>query len=338
MGSESSSVIGRLLFVDYGCKFILDDLLDISIRRGFKPEHLDLSFTYRLKPSLRIRFYIDVLAELRKGNYRGIVLCSPVFSRLIFWLILLLILPYRRVVILIPPSLKHKRRLLTITYSMITSFLMLIHRIKGVSFLVIYTTPYEKQLFEQIIYGNAEAYYPAYTFKRRFRPPSFIRVNPPLLFIYGLNEYAVKWIPGMIVFLEELGVKPLLVIGLEEPIGKCLQLPIGMCVHSSDYEWIIREATIVIVLHPSPWSNLILSKAISHGRPVLADPSVGMGHVYRDTGLVVFEDYANPETIATKILKILNEIDKYKQIGLRVEVIPPKPSYFIEVFEDFLKY
>ncbi len=338
MGSAETGRVRRVLIVDYRCGLIAEDLVDRLISRGFKPEVLDLSTTKGLPFRLRARFYVEVLAEMRKGGFTGLVLCSPVFSRLVLWLVLLLFLPFRKVVLLIPPSLKHRRILLTWLYSMLSSFIMLVNRLRGVSFLVIYTTPYERQLFEHVIIGNYEAYYPVYTFKRRVRPPSFIRLNPPLLFIYALNEYAAKWIPGMLVFLEDLGVKPLTVIGLEEPSGRCINVPLGLCVHSDDYEWIIREASIVLVLHPSPESNLIVARAVNQGRPVIADYNVGMGHVYKGTGLVLFEKYAGPETIATKILKILNEIDKYKQLGLRSRVSPPKPTYFLDVFEEFLTY
>lgn len=325
--------------LDLGCGFILEELAGLAEARGYSVEKAELGFTRSLSLGRRLRFYIELLAELRKERgFTGIVLCSPVYSRLILWLFFMLFLSYRRIVILISPSAKHQREISTFVYSVLFSLILSILRIRGRRILLVYTTPVEKQLFGHVALGDAEAFFPVYGFPRRKGGPEPIRENPPLIFVYGYDVNNVKWVPGTLLFLRELGIRPFVVIGLEKPGDRCLPDPAISCVYSSDYDTFIRRATIVVAVHPSPEANMVVARAVSYGRPVIADRYIGMARLYHDTGLIEYEDYTGPENLATKILKILNSLDHYRQLSLRVVVVPPRKDYFLDVLDEFLSY
>ena len=328
-----------LLVLDLGCGFIPEELANLVEARGYYVERAELGFTHSLSLGRRLRFYIEFLAELRKERgFVGVVLCSPVYSRLILWLFFMLFLSYKRIVVLISPSTKHQREKLTFIYLALFSLLLSILRIRGRRILLVYTTPVEKQLFGHVALGDAEAFFPVYGFPHRRGAPEPIRENPPLIFVYGYDANNVKWIPGTLLFLKELGVRPLVVIGFEKPESRCLSDPVISCVYSSDYDMFIRRATIVVAVHASPEANMIVARAVSHGRPVIADRYIGMARFYHDTGLIEYEDYTGPENLATKILKILNSLDHYRQLSLRVVVAPPRKDYFLDVLDEFLSY
>ncbi|MCD6300713.1 MAG: glycosyltransferase family 1 protein, partial [Staphylothermus sp.] len=57
-------------------------------------------------------------------------------------------------------------------------------------------------------------------------------------------------------------------------------------------------------------------KSIMHGRPVLASSDMGLLKLFIDTDLVVIEDTWNPDNVSLTLLRILNEIDRFKKVSL----------------------
>jgi glycosyltransferase involved in cell wall biosynthesis len=327
----------RVLLVDDGCRFISGKVKDILLRRGFGVETIDMGSIGKLDFKAKIAFLLSLAAELWKKTYSSILLCTPASTRLAAWLLFLLFTGPSKIVIVVSPSTKHGRPIIGFLDSALLSLASGLLRMRGKKIMIVYTTPYEKMLFEKVFSIDSEAVYHPYGVVERRRAPSMLRDNPPVLFVYSVNEYAAKWIPGAVLFLEELGVRPLIILGLEDPVGKCPGTSLMACIHSDDYDSIIRDSTIVVLLHASPESNLILSRAVSYGRPVIAHPSIGMSHVYSGTGLVVFEETPGPETLATKILKIINSLDNYRRLGLSIKLRQPSEKYLAEALADFLR-
>ncbi len=331
-------VVKKGLFISLECGFVCRSLLDVIERKGLDIEYFDHVDVADLDFKRKFLFYVNFIVELLKRKELWLlVIGSPISFRLILWLnIILLFVKPRRLVLLIPPSERHVDGLKLFAYSSLISFLLLLIKRRGVRVLLIYTSPIEKQVFEQVFHSEATTYYPVFSWDQPRSAPKQLRENPPVLFVYALNEYQVKWLPGALVFLEELGVKPLIIVGFEDEPRRCINHPLITCIYSSDYDKYLMEATIVIALHVSPESNLVIAKAIGYKRPVITRRVLGMGRVYEDTGLITYQDVIGPENLATTILNVLNNLDKYRQIGLRTVILPPKTRYFEEIFHEFL--
>ncbi len=327
-----------LLFIGLECGFICRKLIDVLERKNFSVEYFEHEFVRGLKLRHKILFYINLIAEfVKRRGLPGLVIGAPVSFRLFLWLnIVLFLIRPRRLVLLIPPSERHVGGFRLFLYSVLISMLTLFIRISGIRVLLVYTTPYEKQILEGLLYGESNIFYPVYSFKPSRKPLRFLREFPPIIFIYALNEYQAKWLNGTIVFLEELGVKPLIILGFEEVPRRCISHPLVACIYMDEYDRIIGEVTLVLALHVSPESSMIVVKAVSHGKPVIIRRVMGIGRVFEETGLIVYEDSISPENIATAILNVINNLDRFRHRGLRAVVTPPKTRYFEEILVEFL--
>ncbi len=200
----------------------------------------------------------------------------------------------------------------------------------GTYIMVGYTTPRERLLFGFIFDKFDYIYLPIYSWEKE-KFIGEIPIDPPKILLIS-EKIKCETVKRLIELLREVEITPLIVIGLTKKDRKedCNIDPHVVCVMSDTLEGIIPRVTAVVVTDIDHASTSIVARAIGSRRPIITSKDQGLAWIYEDTGLIVYCPSNDPETIASKILDILNNIDKYKQASLRTEISPPKPDKAIE--------
>ncbi len=300
--------------------------IELFEKMGARTEYISLHDT-RLK---NLRTYIEKLFVLRSipENAR-IVIISRIDKHLP--VILSSIAKVKPVFLLfiIPPDPHHNIISKNIALISIVNLALSRLRACGTYIMIGYTTPRERLLFGFIFDKFDYIYLPIYSWEKE-RFIGEIPIDPPkILLISKKIEY--ETVKRLIELLREVEITPLIVIGLtKENKEGCNIDPRVVCVMGDTLEGIIPRVTAVVVTDIDYTSTSIVARAIGSRRPIITSKDQGLAWIYEDTGLIVYSPSNDPETIASKILDILNNIDRYKQASLRTEISPPKPDKTIE--------
>ncbi len=328
----------NVLLISEECGLVSDFLHESLRRREFNV--YSLNYDSMPKSFLkRVLFEIKVLAEILKDKNRySLILCMSISIRLLNWLLKLLITRPKRLIIVIPPSPRHvfsfKNTLLIYMFRILYGILGLL----GVKELLVFTTPYEKLFLMNILHNIEHTYLPVYS-SRYIGVKELLIADKPTILIYGHPVLSGrKLLISSINTLVELGFIPkiILYIDPERQDLLCPRSPYIICLSTDSYDLILQHVTLVVIPVSTSYSNKLLVESIMNGRPVISSRNIGIAGIYEDTGLVVYEDKWLPETFTDRILKVLNQIDKFKKAMLSYKPIILNPEYGLEVIASFL--
>lgn len=304
----------KKVFIIHGfCELITNYLKNDLLSEGFFYE--EKNFDNYIRDSLGIVKYSD---RIHSSN---LIICYPITFRSVLLLLLSIFIKPRRLIYIVPPSIKHSQNNLLFKFKkyLFKTILTLINT-TGVEQLLVFTTPYEKILLENIIRKTNYVYYPTYFVERPELSEliSFDKLKI-LYFIEDSNDLSL--INGVVSVLEELGLKPLVVINcLERGIYKCIDDYRVICIHSYEYDELIKQSTIVIVKTPSPESNSIILKSIVYNRPVITTHEHGLAIYYNYVNYIYLQKKWTHESLASNILEILSNIDELKRKFLSTSI------------------
>jgi glycosyltransferase involved in cell wall biosynthesis len=328
----------NVLLISEECGLISDFLYENLRGRGFNIYLLNYDSMPR-SFLRRVLFEIRILAEILKDKDRySIILCMSVSMRLLNWLLKLFITRPKKLIVVVPPSPRHiygfKNALLIYMFRILYGILGLF----GVRELLVFTTPYEKLFLMNILHNIDHVYLPVY-YSRYIGVKELLLADKPTILIYvhpilSNRELLINSINTLI----ELGFIPKIILYVDP--GRqdilCPRSPHIICLSTDTYNLILQYVTLVVIPVSTPYSNKLLVESIMNGRPVITSRNIGVAGVYEDTGLVVYEDKWLPETFTDRILKVLNQIDRFKKAMLSYKPVILNPEYGLEVIASFL--
>ncbi|WP_148677115.1 glycosyltransferase family 1 protein [Staphylothermus hellenicus] len=332
----------NILFLSRECGFIDNFIYDKLVKEKFSVEYADLTSVYEHIKGLglvkRFRIFFKLLLEMiKRANSYDFIICSPVDSWFLSQVFSLVISRPRKTVIIIPPSPKHIFGLLRLFKLYLFRFSLFLLGLLGVSTLLVFTTPYEKEYLETVIRSRNYIYIPLIE-PRVSMVRELIYSDKPLIIISYDDWINDQVFHNALETFRELGVQVRYVIVSSKPIiHACNGNYNAICIISDDISEIIKHSTLVIVKRANPESNRILVEAIMNGRPVISSKKIGMAYIYSDTGLIVFLSKWALETFTDTVLKILNRIDYFKKVSLKNIPKPLKSDYGIYILIDFLE-
>jgi len=300
--------------------------LELFNRLGVKTRYFPLRHI-RLK---NLRLYIEKIHGLRLiPKNTCLILISRIDKHLPMILSTIIRLKPRFLLLVIPPDPHHNNSSKNIALISAVNIGLSRLRAGGTFVMIGYTTPRERVLFGPILDRYDYIYIPLYTWKKE-KIIEEIPIDPPkiLLVAKRINkEHVLK----LLSLLREVEVRPLIIIGLnEEPSEGCNIDPSVVCIVGDSFENIVPKLTAIVVLDTDYKATNILAQAIGSRRPVITSKNQGLAWVYEDTKLIVYCPSDDPEAVASKILEVLNNIDRFKQASLRTEISPPEPVKTIE--------
>jgi len=222
----------------------------------------------------------------------------------------------KKLVLVIPPSSKHKRNTLSI---------LLHHLLRAVlSFtgfgrrlLIVFTTPYERVFGEELASKYSYIYYPVFDYEKPGIENTIVGQTNLIAFhvssCRGLSE-VVK----AISILEESGFKPLFILNtLDYNTAKHVRDYRVICTCSDTASGVTSSSALVVV-EGSDFSaaNTVLN-AVARGKPVIAYRLNGLALYFKDTGLVFLYDKWSAEILAELIIEVLNSMENIKKKALK---------------------
>jgi hypothetical protein len=322
---------GEVIVINYKCGVITDTIIDDLVKKNIRVKEVKLGV--KSPGDTRILARSSHLL-----NNSSIILCHPISFELIYKLVLIMMSRPKKVAFIIPPSPRHKIDSLSLkTILYIVRFILALYTIMGIRVLLVFTTPYEKLFFNDIIRGNRYVFLPTYSAER----PGFkdlVFVDRYMISIFMVDRKDRKVIRDALYVLEELGFKPLFILHLsrDDPLA-CFDDYRVLCVLTDDYDDIIRNSAIVVVKEPTPESNNVVLKSIVYNKPVLATIEHGMALYYQDTGLVRLQKKWDGELLANRIIEVLNNLDEIKKRSLNIMVPELKRDYGSHILYKFLR-
>lgn len=332
----------NVLFLSKECNIICDSIRDKLLEKKFNVEYVDFTGIYEPHNDVglywRLKIFFNLIAEFMKRsmNY-AFIICSPIDSWLLSLLFSLIFAKPEKIVIIIPPSPKHIVGFAEILKIHLFRFFMTLFSLIDAKTLLILTTPYEVKYLEMILRSHNYVFVPPYE-SSAAKVKELIHSEKPLIVIPYNDWMHDRSFYNALETFRELGITArYVIVASDYKDQRCISDYRVICISSDDYSDIISQSTIVVIRRADPEANKILIDAIMNGRPVISSREVGMAHVYRDTGLVVFEDLWTPDTFSNIVLKILNEIDQYKKASLKSIPITLKSDYGISILTSFLE-
>jgi len=300
--------------------------LELFNKLGVKTKYFSLR-DIRLK---NLRVYIEKIHGLKLIPKNAcLILISRIDKHLPMILSVINRLKLLFLLLVIPPDPHHSSSSKNIALVSAVNIGLSRLRAGGTFVMIGYTTPRERVLFGSILDRYDYIYIPLYTWRKE-KIIEEIPVDPPKILLVS-KTIDKENILKLLSLLREVEVKPLIIIGLDkEPREGCNIDPSVVCIVGDTFENIVPKLTTVIVLDTDYKATNIVAQAIGSRRPIITSKNQGIAWVYEDTRLIVYCPANDPETIASKILEILNNIDRFKQASLRTEVSPPKPVKTIE--------
>ena len=323
----------NVLLVSFNCS-IIDENLALSLyEKGFSIKYIRIDEERFAKQGmLRKLSLIQGLYSRFLNDSSRLIICSEINDFLFLSLLSFIILRKpKKLVIVFPPSpSKESRKLFGLKIPIINLLLGLLGEI-----LLVYTTPMERVYTNGLLDNYQYIYLPIST-SEPLLMRSLIHSDKPL-FVAIYRDKEKEFYINIIKLLKQLEVFPRFVFLVLNEFTKCFRDPRIVCIHTDTYDTIIDNASVVILKENSPHANELLIKSIMHGRPVLSSSEIGLLRLFIDTDLVVIEDNWKPDNISLILLKILNEIDRFKKASL--SKIPNRidNSKGIEKIISFLK-
>ncbi len=323
----------EVLLVSFNCS-IIDENLALSLyEKGFNIKYIRIDEEkFSRQGILRKLSLIQGLYSRFMNSLSRLIICSEINDFLFLSLLSLITMKKpRKLVIVFPPSpRKESRKLLGLK----TPIMNLLLGFLGET-LIVYTTPMERIYTNGLLDNYQYIYLPISTSKPLLMR-SLIHSEKPL-FVTIYKEDEKEFYANTIKILEQLEVFPRFIFLVLDNSTRCLRDPRVICIHTDSYDTVVDNASVVILKENSPHANELLIKSIMHGRPVLSSSEIGLLRLFIDTDLIVVENNWKPDNISLILLKILNEIDKFKKASL--SKIPSRidNSKGIEKIISFLK-
>lgn len=268
----------------------------------------------------------------------SLIICSPLNLKTIILLIFVLFMKPSKLIYVIPPSNIHNTYsfLFKLKKYLFKTILTLMSTV-GVKQLLIFTTPYERIILENIVRKTSFIYYPTYCSEKPLL--SGLSIFDKQVILYSINSIDDVFLANsMLSVLEELGLKPLLIMNLlNRNITKCTGNYRVLCIHTYDYDELIKNTSLIIVKTPSPVSNEVILKSIVYGKPVVAAPELGLALYYSDSEFVYLNKTWSSETLARSILDILSNIDYLKKKSLSTSISTLSNKYGRYVLLKFIR-
>jgi len=251
-----------------------------------------------------------------KLHGENLVVCYPITRSLILKLFSVLLSKPKKLVLIIPPSSKHKRSALTVLLLYLLRVFLSFTGF-GKRLLIVFTTPYERVFGEELASKYSYVYYPVCECEKPSIENTVVGYTNLVAFHVssgrGLSE-VVK----VISILEESGFKPLFTLNIPDyNTASCIHDYRVICTHSDDlYGFASSSALVVVEGSDIPAVNAVLN-AIARGKPVIASRLNGLALYFRGTGLVFLYDKWSAEVLAELIIEVLNSIEDVKKKALK---------------------
>lgn len=319
----------KIFIIHSDCELIINSLKNDLLNEGYFYEEIVLNNTYR--DSLKL---LKNSSRLYRNN---LVICSPISPRILATLFLCFLIKPLRLIYIVPPSSKHssQKLLFQINKYMFKIVLSLI-KLNRVKQLLVFTTPYEKMILENIIRGTNSVYYSTY-FMERPRTYELLLSEKMILsfFIYESDE--LNLVENVIRVFEEIGLKPLIIVNvLNRNILSCISDYRAVCIHNYEFDETIKNSALVIVKTPSPESNNVVLKSIFWSKPVITTQEHGLAIVYSNTGFIHIQKLWTPDSLAFSILNILGNLDNLKKKALSINIDTLSSSFGKHIITKFL--
>lgn len=320
----------KKIFIIHGyCELITDYLKNDLLSEGYFYEENIFEYS--------IRDLITVIKHSSRIHNNNLIICYPITLKSLLVLLLILFIRPRKLIYVVPPSSKHilNNIFFRIRKYLVKTIFTLIS-IAGVKQLLVFTTPYERILLENIVKRSVFIYYPTYSIdKHVYSEVISYEKTTILFFIEKLNDLFL--INETISVLEELGLKPLVLICLlNKNIVNCINDYRVVCIHSYEFDELIKYSTIIVAKTPSPVSNSIILKSIFYGKPVITTFEHGLAIYYSDTSFIYIQRSWTSESLASNILNILSDIDYLKKKSLSISLSSLNNRYGKYVILKFL--
>ncbi len=320
-----------MIILHKNCDVIINTIEKEFDIRGLDYIKIDLDKLYNSSFVNRLKLYSMFHGE-------NILLCNPLNSEMLKILSLLLVVKPLKVGIIIPPDPIHSSK--SIPYSFLKYFsrifLDLLKR-NGIKILIVFTTPYERIAFGEILHGFRYIYLPTYSTETTGLK-EILYSDRPVISFFTKNVEDLSLINDTVSVLEELGFKPRFIVNfLSSSIDKCLDDYRIICIHSDDTDQLIKYSTLTICKTPSPETNNIILKSIQYTKPVITTMEHGLALYYHDTGLIFLQKKWSSENLADSILEVLNNIDQIKKKSLSLYIDILKSEYGGELLISFFR-
>jgi len=285
--------------------------------------------------------FSDLYKVLKHGgalNNTPIIICHPITGDLLVKLAIILSSKPRKIVLLIPPNPKHKidSTYVKIILYLLRTMLTFMENI-GVKQLLVFTTPYERLLLDEIIRETRYVFFPTYAIEK----PGFndlVFSEKPVISFFVLEQQDIVIIKEALDILEELGFKPFFILGYaNENIRDCIDDYRVMCIHTEDIDNLIKYSTITVVKTPTPETNSVILKSILYFKPVITTLEHGIALYYRYTGLIFLQRKWDGEALANSIIEVLNNLDNIKKKSLTMVILDLKKDFGSHIITRFLK-
>lgn len=324
------SFLRKLFLIHSDCELIIDYLKNDLITEGYFYE--ELVFEHGFKGLLEFVKYSD---RIHNSN---LLICQSISFKLIVMLIINILVKPRRVVFIIPPSVKHSvKNIVFKIEKYLFKTLTTLMRFINIKQLLVFTTPYERILLENIIRKTRFTYYPTY-FAEKPRVSEFVDSEKLTILFFVKEPFELHLVSETISILEEINLKPLVLINyLNKYFFECIDDYRVVCIHQYDYDELIKYSTIIITKTPSPESNSIILKSILYGKPIITSFENGLAIYYRDVDFINIQSSWSSELIVNTILKILSNIDELKKKSLSLNIDILNNSFGKYVIKEFLE-
>lgn len=268
-----------------------------------------------------------------------VIICHPINGELLIKLAIISYSKPRKIVFIIPPNPRHKIesiyvKILLYLFRTLLTFMENI----GIKQLLVFTTPYEYLLLDNIIRKTRYVFYPTYKAEKiKFKDIMFHEKT--IISFFKIKPEDLGIIKNTLNVLEELGFKPFFILNydIEDLIETCLDDYRVICMYSSEYDEIINHSIIVIVKTTSPEANNVILKSIHYLKPVITTFEQGIAMYLQDTGLVFIQRKWDEETLADSIIEVMNNLNNIKKKALTVMIPSLKRDYGSHIIVKFLK-
>jgi len=290
----------------YAITSVLGEELKYS---GFAVEEYTLE--YRMLNDFKL-----LLKLSGKLHGENLVVCYPITQSLILKLLSILLSMPKKLVLIIPPSSKHKRSVVSVLLLyLLRVFLSLVGY--GKRLLIVFTTPYERVFGEELASKYSYVYYPVY----ECRKPGIentISERSNLIVFHVSSSGSLSEVAGAISMLEESGLKPFFAVNVQDcTTASCIHDYRVICTCSDSVSGVVSSSALAVVEGSDISAVNTVLNTVVRGKPVIASRLNGLALYFRDTGLVFLYDEWSAEKLAELIIEVLNSIEDVKKKALK---------------------
>uniref|UniRef100_A0A7C4JL32 Glycosyltransferase family 1 protein n=1 Tax=Staphylothermus marinus TaxID=2280 RepID=A0A7C4JL32_STAMA len=286
--------------------------------------------------------FLEKLGSIAKIHNKVVFLALPLGFRTLFYMILLLIVKPRKLVIIVSPlgRFVENKVVARITRYFFNLFLTP-YRLLRIDVMLIYPTPFEKNLLPPIAKGIEWVFIPIiepYKFSKEMLVSS---TDYSSIAVFTSDSRDLVKILEFYKLTEQLwsGFK-ILIVSDQGSLGFCLHLPSVICIETDGYEELLSRINIIALITPTITSNNILYMCANNFKLVLADYRVGLSYYMRSNGyvnIVVMEDW-DPEKFFDAVATLVNQIDSIKKSILTLRPLEIRYDYGLNYLKYFITH